>query len=144
MFLESFAGTMYIMGKLEVLFFTISNSVIQGGILSPKLFSVYMDDLSKLLINSGICYFIDNVCFNHVFMSTTYLAMSQQTLPCTPPPQNCRGWVNFFCNRCLVFPKIMSSKESLCFSELLRLKDSKRVFSAYSLKPNFNNLNVSR
>ena len=23
-------------------------------------------------------------------------AMSQQTLPCTPPPQNCRGWVHFF------------------------------------------------
>ena len=22
--------------------------------------------------------------------------MSQQTLPCTPPPPNCRGWVHFF------------------------------------------------
>ena len=26
-----------------------------------------MDDLSKLLINSGVGCFIDNVCFNHVF-----------------------------------------------------------------------------
>ena len=50
------------MGKHEVLFFTILNGVRQGGILSPKLFSVYMDDLSKLLINSGIGCFIDNVC----------------------------------------------------------------------------------
>ena len=58
---------MYIMGKHEVRFFTISNSVRQGGILSPKLLSVYMDNLSKLLINSGIGCFIDNVCFNHVF-----------------------------------------------------------------------------
>ena len=73
--------------------------------------------------------------------------MSQRTLPCTPPPQNCRGWVNFFRNyeidRYLVFPKKcpqrkacaskimlkkMSSKESLCFSELFRLKDQKACF----------------
>ena len=47
------------MGKHEVLFFTIPNGVCQSGILSPKLFSVYMDDISKLLINSGIGCFID-------------------------------------------------------------------------------------
>ena len=61
------SNSMYIMGKHEVLFFTISNGVRQGRILSPKLFFVYMDDLSKLLINSGIGCFIDNVCFNLVF-----------------------------------------------------------------------------
>ena len=48
------------------LFFTISNGVRQGGILSPKLFSVYMDDLSNLLTSSGIGCFLDKVCFNHV------------------------------------------------------------------------------
>ena len=58
---------MYFMGKHKVLLFTISNSVRQGGILSPKLFSVYMDDLSKLLINSGIGCVNDTVCFNRVF-----------------------------------------------------------------------------
>ena len=41
-FLVSISGTMYIMGKHEVLFFTASNGVRQGGILSLKLFSVYM------------------------------------------------------------------------------------------------------
>ena len=51
-------------GPLCLLF---QNGVRQGGILSLKLFSVYMDGLSKLLINSGIVCFIDNVCFNHVF-----------------------------------------------------------------------------
>ena len=64
------------MGKHEVLFFTISNGVRQGGILSPKLFSVYMDDLSKLLINSGIGCFIDNVCFNHVFYADDLCLMA--------------------------------------------------------------------
>ena len=52
-------------GNTRSSFFTITNGVRQGGILSPKLFSVYMDD--RLLINSGIGCFIDNVCFNHVF-----------------------------------------------------------------------------
>ena len=37
----------------EVLFFTIPNGVRQGRIVSTKLFSVYMDDPSKLIINLG-------------------------------------------------------------------------------------------
>ena len=46
--------------------FCISNGVRQGGILSPKLFSVYVDDLSDKLINqTGGCH-IDNLCMNHV------------------------------------------------------------------------------
>ena len=58
---------MYIMVRHALLFFNISNGVRQGGILSPKLFSVYIDDLSKFLMKSGIGCFINNVCFNHVF-----------------------------------------------------------------------------
>ena len=44
-------------------FFNISNGVGQGGTFSPKLFSVYMDDLSNLLISSGVGCFLNNVCF---------------------------------------------------------------------------------
>ena len=54
-------------GETRSSFFTISNGVPQRGILSPKLFSIYMDDLSNLLISSGIGCFLDKVCFNHVF-----------------------------------------------------------------------------
>ena len=75
---------MYIMGKHEVFFFTVSNGVRQDGILSPKLFSVYMDDLSKLLINSGVGCFIDNVCFIYVsyaddlcLMTTCVMALQE-------------------------------------------------------------------
>ena len=32
-------------------YFYISNGVRQGGILSPKLYSVYVDDLSDYLVN---------------------------------------------------------------------------------------------
>ena len=41
-------------GNMRSLFLNISNGVRQGGILSPKLFSVYMDDLSNILISSGV------------------------------------------------------------------------------------------
>ena len=34
--------------------FTVANGVKQGGISSPILFSMYMDDLSIALNNSGI------------------------------------------------------------------------------------------
>ena len=60
-----------------------------------------------------------------------------------PPPHSELPRVgSFFSYRCLVFPKKISSKESLNISELFRLKDPKRVFSAYSLKPHFDKLNI--
>ena len=48
-------------------YFTISNGVRQGGILTPSLIAVYMDDLSSLLNMSRIRCPIDDVCINHVF-----------------------------------------------------------------------------
>ena len=42
--------------------FTITNGVRQGGILPPTLFSIYMDDLSFILSESGIDCHIDDLC----------------------------------------------------------------------------------
>ena len=53
-------------GKTKSLFFTITNSVQQGEILSFELFSIYMDDFSKML-NIDIGCYVDNVCVSHVF-----------------------------------------------------------------------------
>ena len=46
-------------------FFTISNGTRQGPVLSPRLFSMYADDLSHLLADSKVGCFIDNSCMNH-------------------------------------------------------------------------------
>ena len=45
-------------------FFLGSNGLRQDGILSPMLFNVYLDDLSKSLSNSGIGCFIGPTCVN--------------------------------------------------------------------------------
>ena len=47
-------------------YFCISNGVRQGGLLSPELFSVYVDDLSDRLIKNKIGFHIDNLCMNHI------------------------------------------------------------------------------
>ena len=47
-------------------YFYVSNGIRQGGILSPKLYSVYVDDISDYLVKSQIGCHIDNVCVNHV------------------------------------------------------------------------------
>jgi len=47
--------------------FHVSNGVRQGGILSPHLFSVYMDELSTQLMESNIGCHFNNVNVNHLF-----------------------------------------------------------------------------
>ena len=57
-------------------YFTISNGLRQGGILSPSLFAVYMDELSSLLNTSRIGCHIDVVCINYVFYADDLCLMA--------------------------------------------------------------------
>ena len=57
-------------------YFNISNGVRQGGILSPSLFAIYMDDLSSLLNTSRIGCHISDVCINHVFYTDDLCLMA--------------------------------------------------------------------
>jgi len=56
--------------------FIVSNGVRQGGVLSPVLFSIYMDDLSHLLTKSGIGCFMSSALINHVFYADDIVLMS--------------------------------------------------------------------
>ena len=46
--------------------FNVSNGVRQGSLLSPLLFSLYIDEISSKLKSSQIGCFVNNECFNHL------------------------------------------------------------------------------
>ena len=52
----------YIQWGNESACFTISIGLCQGGILSPILFSVYMNNLSLILSECGIDCHLDDMC----------------------------------------------------------------------------------
>ena len=56
--------------------FYVSNGVRQGGDLSPFLFSVYINDLSRLLNNLRAGCYVGNSCINHIFLADDICLMS--------------------------------------------------------------------
>ena len=63
----------YVKGGKVASIFRISNGVQQGGILSPKLFALYMNSLSRLLVMSNVGCYIDGQCMNHFYVCWLYL-----------------------------------------------------------------------
>ena len=53
-------------GKVTSNCFRYSNGVRQGGILSPKLIALYMNNLSRLLVMRNVDCYIDGQCMNHL------------------------------------------------------------------------------
>ena len=94
-------------------FVNISNCVRQSGILSPKLFSVYMDDLSNLLISFGVGCFLNNVCFNHVFYADDVCLMA----PCAIALQELLN----ICHRCSTISDLnINALKSFCVAFILK------------------------
>ena len=62
--------------------FHVSNGVRQGGILSPALFNVYLDDLSEILIRTNVGCNINGTCVNHLVYAddTVLIAPSPMAL----------------------------------------------------------------
>ena len=63
-------------GKLNSSYFRVSNGVRRGGILSPKRFSVYVDELSKTLSAANTGCIISHIFRNHVFYADDLCIMS--------------------------------------------------------------------
>ena len=60
-------------------FLYTSNGVREGGILSPKLFSVYIDDLSGELIKCKVGCYINYLCMNYVMYADDICLMAPST-----------------------------------------------------------------
>ena len=71
-------------GNLQSPFFTVSNEVRQGGIMSPVLFNTYLDDLSVCLNNSKIGCSMNGVISNHIMYAndTCIIAPSPSVYQC--------------------------------------------------------------
>ena len=78
-----------------------------------------------------------------LYNETTFIGYEPADLTVHPPPPPELPRVgSFFSYRCLVFPKKCPQMKAWIFRSYSGLKTQKRGFSAYSLKPNFNKLNI--
>ena len=66
-------------GRLLSTPFTVSNGVRQGGILSPFLFNVYMDDLSTRLNKLNIGCTVGYIRINHIMFADDLVLISPST-----------------------------------------------------------------
>ena len=67
-------------GQSTYSFFIVSNGVRQGGILTPRLFAVYVDDLSKQLSDASSACFIGHQCNNHVMYADDIFLLAPNAL----------------------------------------------------------------
>ena len=67
--------------------FTVSNGVWQGSILSPTLFSIYLDSLSVKLSGSGVGCTFSSKNFNH-------LVYADDTVLLAPSPKALQSLIN--------------------------------------------------
>ena len=79
-------------GQSTSIFFTVSNGVTQGDILSLHLFAVYVDDLSKHLHDARSGCFIGPPCINHVMYADDICLLATSALGLQKLLEMCYGF----------------------------------------------------
>ena len=78
-------------GQSTSIFFTVSNGVRQGGILSPRLFAGYVHDLSKHLHDARLGCFTVHQCINHVMYADDICILAPSALGLQKLLEMCYG-----------------------------------------------------
>ena len=95
-------------GRCIADYFSISNDGRKGGILSPKLFSIYVDDLSDKLVESKVGCSIDNyLCMNHVMYADDICLMA-------PSPATLQELINICYDISIRYDSSFNSSKSYC------------------------------
>ena len=90
-------------------FFYVTNGVRQGGILSPILFNIYIDNLSCRLNNSGIGCHINGKCMNHIIYADDSVILA-------PSPMALQRLLNICSQYAKEFDIIYNAKKSCVMS----------------------------
>ena len=97
--------------------FTVANGVKQGRIISPILFNMYMDDLSKTLNNSGIGAYIGDAFLNHLCYADDICLISLSSSGMQQLLNICQNYAN---NHQLLYNDAKAF--SLCFRSDIKIK----------------------
>ena len=90
--------------------FSVSNGVRQGGILSPYLFNVYTDELSRRLDSSGVgCHYLGSV--NH-------LCYADDMVLVAPTPQGLQKMLDICADFADTHDVLFNTKKTVCMALL--------------------------
>lgn len=115
-------------GESTSCYFGVKNGVRQGGILSPQLFNVYVDDLSNMLLNCSSGCFIGNKCINHVFYADDLCLMA-------PSPSGLQKLIDVCYNNSVEIDVLFNPKKSVCM--VFKPKNYKLSCPRMKLNDNF-------